>query len=75
VTAHPTCCGWRKGWFCQKLGTQKNTQGEGLGGTWGVLESLRFEQNRKRAVSHGGKCSKLFFGEKNKKSIPNFSKM
>lgn len=46
---------------------QRETEAGAPGASWGLLESLPFEENWKRAVSHWGKCSKLFLGEKHKK--------
>lgn len=49
------------------MGMQRETLAEGLEARQGFLESLRFEQNWEKAVSHCRKCNKLLLGEKHGK--------
>lgn len=69
VTAHPTCCGWKKGGFCCRLGMQRETLAEGLVARQGLLE-----RERKRLFLIAENATSSCLGRSTENKYPTFLK-
>lgn len=74
VTVHPTCCGWRKGWFGCRQGTQRWAQAEALRGAEDSLGALGLNKTGKGLFFTRGNAASSSLGRKTRNKYPVFPK-